>query len=81
MRLTFCNESVLGLTYIGLASTKGKWVELRKERERSELARKRFAEPASNLNLNKFYSISKLKHMSIQKHNGQHECNDQFYKA
>jgi hypothetical protein len=34
-----------------------------------ELARKRFAELASNLNSNEFYSVSKLKHTSIQKHN------------
>jgi hypothetical protein len=29
----------------------------------------RFAEPASNLNSNEFYSNSKLKHTSTQKHN------------
>jgi hypothetical protein len=33
------------------------------------LARKRLAEPASNLNSNEFYSVSKLKHILIQKHN------------
>jgi hypothetical protein len=62
------------LTYIGLTSTKGKLVELRKERGRSEPARRNwlergFAEPASNLNSNEFYPDSKLKHTSIQKHN------------
>jgi hypothetical protein len=38
------SKSVLGLTYIGLTSTKGKWAELRKERGQSESSRRNWLE-------------------------------------
>jgi hypothetical protein len=58
------------LTCAELTSAKGKQIELKKERGKSEPTRRdwleRVAEPASNSNSNESYS---LKHTSIPKHN------------